>query len=609
LELSGIGEEAPVELETVERRRPGIGWIGAVALVLLVGALAWTAARRLGRPSTVAARPTQVAILPAKNTAVALAEPPALSPDGRRAAFVAVDASGTYNLYVRPLDSPAALPLPGTEGARMPFWSPDGRSLGFFAKGKLMTVEVAGGRLRTLADAPIPRGGTWGTRDSILFVPSPRTPPQLIPASGGEAKTVPMDPEKVGVFTRRSPYFLPDGHHYLYLAYDRKAGNHGIAVGTIDSKSSKRLVDSRSTAAYAAGYLFYRHDRELVAQRFDPDRLEVSGSPVPLAPELGYNPITMHSLFAVSDGALAYYPPDALQTQLAWFDRNGKEMERVGTPGYRNSVSLSADGRRVAYDETSDQGDLDVWTLEIGKAVPSRVTFEPVTDMFPVISPDGSRVIFTSLRGGAPTLYEKPTSGATAEVALTHTDLPQMGATWSVDGRYLAYIVIGPSTKWDIWILPMSGDRVAFPFANTPFDERSPEISADGNWMAYSSDESGIPEIYVRPFPKGDGKWQVTRGGGYQPHWRRDGKELFYLSGDGRIVAVEVAARPPTFEVGASTSLFRARMGNGLDSQNAWNTYAVSTDGQRFLINRLGDAAEAAPIVLLLGWNAELEKK
>ncbi|HEY7575767.1 MAG TPA: hypothetical protein VIB08_11420, partial [Thermoanaerobaculia bacterium] len=564
------------------------------------------------RPPAAPARPSRVAILSPRSTALALGEPPALSSDGRRIAFVAIDASGTYLLYVRPLDSPNASALPGTEGARMPFWSPDGRAIGFFAQGKLKTVELAGGRVQTLAEASTPRGGTWSSQGSILFVPSPRIPPHLISATGGEAKAVPVAETVPGVFTRRSPYFLPDGRHYLYLAYDRVEGKHMTSIGTIDSKESKRLVESRSTAAYAApGYLLYRRDRELVAQRFDPDKLELSGSPVPIVSEIGYNPITMHSLFGVSGGdTLAYFPPDALQAQLVWFDRQGREIERVGSPGYRNSMSLSADARRVVYDETSEGGDLDVWTLDVaGGGAPSRVTFDSVTDMYPVVSPDGTRVVFSSLRGGPPTLYEKPTSGVTAEAPLTHLDRPQMGSTWSADGRYLAYMIMGPNAKWDISVLPMSGERVSFAFADTPFDERAPEISADGNWMAYSSDEAGTFEIYVRPFPKGAGKWQLTRGGGYQPHWRRDGKELYYLTSDGRIVALEVRGRPPVFEVGASTPLFRARIGSGLDSSGAWNTYAPSADGQRFLINRLTEAAERAPIMLVLDWDAELRKR
>jgi Tol biopolymer transport system component len=612
LELADIAAGEPRADERREIRPRRIGWIGAAALALLVGALAWMAGRSLARPPAAAARVSRVAILPPRNSALALGEPPAVSSDGRQIAFVAIDASGTYLLYVRPLGSSNASPLPGTEGARMPFWSPDGRSIGFFAQGKLKTIELAGGRVQTLAEASTPRGGTWSSQGSILFVPSPRIQPHLISASGGEAKAVPVSESVPGVFTRRSPYFLPDGRHYLYLAYDRSEGKHMISVGAIDSKESKRLVSSRSTAAYAApGYLLYRRDRELVAQRFDAARLELIGSPVPIAPEVGYNPITMHSLFAASGGdSLVYFPPDALQTQLAWFDRNGKEVERVGSAGYRNSVSLSADGRRVAFDETSEAGDLDVWSLDVGRSgAPSRVTFGIVTDMFPVLSPDGTRVVFSSLRGGPPTLYEKPTSGATAEVPLTHLDRPQMGSTWSIDGRYLSYTIMGPNAKWDIWVLPMTGERASFAFADTPFDERSPEISPDGNWMAYSSDETGTPEVYVRPFPKGAGKWQLTRGGGFQPHWRRDGKELYYVTSDGRIVALEVRGRPPVFEAGAATSLFRARMASGLDSSSAWNTYAVSADGQRFLINRLAEAAERAPLMLVLDWEAEIGKR
>ncbi|MGE5278228.1 MAG: hypothetical protein ACM3SU_14610, partial [Acidobacteriota bacterium] len=612
LELAWLAEGAPGEAEEPRRGpRRTVGWIGTIALALVVGAFGWVAGRRLARPPAAAARASRVSLLPPKNVALVLQEAPALSPDGTRIAFAALDGSGKNLLYIRSLDSLTAVALADTEGARMPFWSPDGRSLGFFAQGKLKTIEAAGGRSQTLADAPTPRGGTWNSEGTILFVPSPPQPPHMISASGGEAKPVPLgEPPGKGPF-RRSPYFLPDGRHYLYLAWDRNPEENAIYVGSIDSKDSKRLVGSRSTAAYAApGYLLFLRGNELVAQRFDAGKLELSGNPVPIVPDVGLNAITFHSLFSVSnDGKLAYFPANASLTQLAWIGRDGKLIERIGSPGFRNSLSLSADARLAACDEASVAGDLDIWVLEMGRAAPSRVTFDPGTDFFPVLSPDGSRVVFSSIRGSPPALYEKLTSGAAAEQPLFHQDRPQLATSWSADGRFLTYAVIDPKNKWDIWVLPMAGERVPFLFAGSPFNEHAGEISPDGSFMAYASDESGRSEIYVRPFPNGPGKWQVSRDGGYQPHWRRDGRELFYLLADGRVVAVEVRSRPPAFETGASTPLFRAPMASVLETMYGWNTYAASADGQRFLINMLAEDAQGTPITLVIDWDAELSKE
>jgi Tol biopolymer transport system component len=237
------------------------------------------------------------------------------------------------------------------------------------------------------------------------------------------------------------------------------------------------------------------------------------------------------------------------------------------------------------------------------RGISSRFTFDPGRDFFPVWSPDGSRIVFSSLRGAPPNLYLKLASGVAAEEPLLKPDRPRIPSSWSADGRFLVFGYLHPKTRWDIWVLPMSGDRQPFPFAQTEFDERTGEISPDGHWMAYASDESGNLEVYVRPFPVGPGKWQVSRDGGDEPHWRRDGKELFYLSGDKRLVAVEVRVNPTAFEVGVSTALFAPRP-TGIESQSAWNRYAVTADGQRFLVNTIGGDSTATGITVALDWAA-----
>ena len=395
-----------------------------------------------------------------------------------------------------------------------------------------------------------------------------------------------------------------DGRHYLYLSYNLNPEQNAIYVGSLDSNDSKRLVSSRSTAAYAApGYLIFRRESALMAQRFDSKRLELRGEPFAIVPEIAFNAITLHTLFSVAnDGTLAYISAGAAKTRLTWFGRDGKEMETVGAPANYNSVSLSADGRRVAYDQATPSGELDVWILDMDRRIPSRFTFDPGTDFYPVWSPDGNRIVFSSLRGAPPNLYQKLTNGAAMEEAILKPERPRIPSSWSTDGRFLVYGTLDPKTKWDIWVLPMTGDRAPFPFAETEFDERTGEISPDGRWMAYVSNESGSLEVYVRRFPSGPGKWQVSRDGGSEPHWRRDGKELFYASADSRLVAVEVKSESAAFEAGASTPLFEVRM-TGIESRNA-HRYAVTADGKRFLVNTIGTDSSGTPITLALDWAA-----
>ncbi len=465
LELEGVAEGGQVEGESPAFRRKRIDWMWPIGLALLVGALAWFAGRRLA-PAPGATRERRLSLLPPEGASLLLQEAPALSPDGSRIAFVAVDASGKNLLYVRPLDSLTATALSDSEGARQPFWAPDGRSLGFFAGGKLKTIPATGGRSQTLSDAPTARGGTWNSQGTILFVPSPPQPPHVISASGGEAKPVPLGGEgsAAGRY-QRFPHFLPDGRHYLYLAFKRAPEKSAICVGSLDSTESRCLVSAQSSAAYAApGYLVYRREAELLAQRFDLDKLELRGDPVPIVSGIGFNPITLGTLFSVSnDGTLAYLPAEAMKSQLAWIGRDGKQIGLAGSPGYHNSLSLSSDGRLAAYDEASANGDLDIWTFDMERGVPSRITFDPGTDFFPVLSPDGSRVVFSSLRGAPPALFEKMTSGAAAEKPILPQGLPQLPTTWSPDGRFLVYGVLDPKTKWDVWVLPMFGDRRPFP--------------------------------------------------------------------------------------------------------------------------------------------------
>ena len=275
-------------------------------------------------------------------------------------------------------------------------------------------------------------------------------------------------------------------------------------------------MSAHSSAAYAdPGFLIFRRDASLMAQRFDPKRLTLSGEPFRIVSEVGINPVTLQTLFSVSsDGTLAYITAGSAKTRLLWLSRSGREIATAAPPGYYNSLDLSPDGTRVAYDLASEMGSLDIFLMDLERNAPSRFTFEGTTSFFPIWSPDGSRIVYSSLRGAPPNLYQKVTSGAGPEEPVLPSPRPQMPTSWSADGRFLVVAVLDPRTKWDIWVLPMTGDRKPFPFAEAAFDERTGVISPDGRWLAYASNESGNFEIYVRPFPAGPGRWQVSRDGG-----------------------------------------------------------------------------------------------
>jgi Tol biopolymer transport system component/predicted Ser/Thr protein kinase len=586
-------------------RREWIAWIVAAAAAVAALALAML---RLAGERPVERRLQELQVLPPPGTTFALEEAPRISPDGRRLAFVAVDSAGKSLLYVRPLDSSNAQPLADTDGASMPFWSPDSRSLGFFASGKLRTVSIAGGRPQILCDAPVGRGGSWSRDGSIVFIPSPPDPPQIVAASGGPARQLfPMGPLLKD--PRQSfPDFLPDSGHYVYLSILGKSReNRAAFVTSLDGKTRKQLAATIWSPVFAPpDTLLFRREDALMAQRFDTKSLEPVGAPSEVASDVGFNPITWQSLVSASEnGILAYQSAKGAKTQFTWLDREGKVTGAVGPEGIHNSISLSPDGKKVAYDEADPRnGDVSVWLVGEQEA-PLRFTFGSV-GFFPVWSPDGNRVVYSSLRG-PPQIYQKVTSGAGDEEPLLESMQAKIPSGFSPDGRFLVYSVLDSKTRFDIWVLPLFGDRKPFPFLQTEAGEMGGQISPNGRWMAYSSNESGSYEVYVRPFPPAPGKWQVSRDGGSQPRWRSDGKELFYLSTDRKLMAVDIKTDQPAFEAGIPSALFGTHVSN-VEGSNPWSQYAATADGRHFLVNRLVAGAAPSPITVLVNWRAR-EKK
>jgi serine/threonine protein kinase/dipeptidyl aminopeptidase/acylaminoacyl peptidase len=607
--LSGISSPSSAATETISFRQPSKNrerhiWIGVAAVLSLAAlSLVWLYLRK----SPAELRVQRLSILPPEKTFLMAGQAPLISPDGKILAFVAMDTSGKSLLYVRPLDSLVSQPLAGTDGAILPFWSPDNRALGFFAGGKLKKIELSGGQPTTLANAPNARGGAWSREGVIIFCPTPPAPLYRIPASGGEVTPINTADMKQGAFGPRwLPTFLPDGRHYLYVSSIRTVQRE-LRVGSLDSNDSKLLFSVYSNAVYApAGYLIFRREATLMAQRFDVDKLAVVGDPFPIAEDVGFDATSYQGFFSVSDnGVLVYHNGAAGKTQFTWIDRTGKEIGIVGEPADQGDLQLSPDGARLAFRQVEFRtGAINIWLMDLARGAPSRFTFEQTTDFAPVWSPDGNRIVFASLRDGPPNLLQKVSNSAGNEEILIKSFIPKLPYDWSRDGRFIIYGVIDPKTSWDLWVLPLDGDRTPVPFLQTDSDERQAQFSPNGKWVAYTSIESGRMEVYVRPFPAAAGKWQISTSGGEQARWRGDGKELFYLSADHKLMAVEVNIEAPTFEHHAPNALFITRVG-GIDTPGDY--YAVTADGQRFLLNNLIEEAAHTPITVVLNWTGDVK--
>jgi Tol biopolymer transport system component/predicted Ser/Thr protein kinase len=584
------------------RHRDHLAWIVA-ALAVAAAAGLW-AARARRSPSDAAHHVLSVPAPP--GSTFATAEAPAVSPDGRRLAFVGHDATGRRLLYVRALDAfGAAESLAGTDGASMPFWSPDNQSLGFFAQGKLRTVEVATSRVQTLANAAGARGGTWNRDGVILFVPRPGDGPYRIPASGGEAAPVLMER------SRRSywyPAFLPDGRHFLFFdPQNNQPENAAVFVGSLDSSTPTRVVSARSGAIYARpGYLLFWRDGTLMAQAFNEGSLEISGNPVAVASTVALNPLINQALFSVSDsGTLVFFAGAVGQSELVWVNRTGQRIEKVGPPGMFNSLSLSPDDKSVVYDFADQRtGSIDLWRLDFARGEPYKLTFNPSHDMFPLWSPVGGRIAFNSLRELPPQLFELNADKSGSEKILLRSKLPIGPTGWSADGRLLIYTSVGENGG-DIWALPLAGKPAPFQVLAEAADERYGTLSPDGQWLAYISNETATYQVYVAAFPITGVMHQLSTVGGFEPLWRRDGKELFYMAPDQTLMSVEVNNSANPF--GPPRPLFSTRF-TWMEIQAGARHYAAARDGRRFLISWATEEAQSAPVTVVLNWTAGLNK-
>jgi len=532
----------------------------------------------------------------------------AISPDGRRLVFSASN-EGKSQLWVRPLDSLAAKPLAGTDGATYPFWSPDSASVGFFADGQLKRIDIVGGAPQVLAIAAAGRGGTWNRDGTILFVPNVTNPVLKVPATAGEPVAVTR--LETGQASHRFPQFLPDGRHFIYFV--QGGPDQGVYAGSLDGGSSKRLANADGAAVVSpSGFLFFARQTTLLAQPFDFKRQELSGNPFPVAERVAFDAATNAAGFSATLGVVTYRTVSASGArQLMWLDRSGKSLGAIGAADMAalTDVELSPDGKRVAVFRAVN-GNTDVWLIDAARGVPTRFTFDAAIDQRPVWSADGSHVVFTSNRNGIYNLYWKMSSGAGADELLLESDQSKAPTDWSSDGRFLLFRSNDPKTSYHLWVLPMSGDKKPFPFLKTPFEEGDGQFSPDGKWIGYQSNESGRFEIYVQPFPGPGGKFQVSNNGGAQPRWNKNGKEIFYVSLDSKMMATPVKLSPDgqSMETGTPAALFPVRIAGGPVSGVNKQQYAVSSDGMRFLVNLAVDEGAASPITLIYNWKPKAAK-
>jgi Tol biopolymer transport system component len=529
----------------------------------------------------------------------------ALSPDGRQIVFVA-KGDGAQRLWLRSLAVTTAQPLPGTEGANAPFWSPDGRSVGFFAFGAMRRLDLGGGRPQVLASVGNNGSGTWSTDGVILYARGPADPIMRIAATGGPVTEV-TKPDRVAA-AHRMPLFLPDGHHFLFMSVSGSAP--GIYLAALDDRAPVRLAAPSRFSFLPSGWLLWVQGGALVAQRLDLQKSTLIGEPLTVADGVS-------AVSVAATGLVAYRTGAARRRQLQWVDRMGAAQGTIGeTDDTLWAPRVSPDGRRVAMSRYA-QNNEDIWLLEGARA--SRMTFDAASDSFPVWSPDGTRIVFLSNRTGSGDLYEKVTTGAGMEKLFLASDQYKYASGWSADGRFLLYFSIDPKTGGDLWVLPMAGERKPYVFLKTAFIEVWGQFSPDGKWVAYQSNETGREEIYVRPFippdaasrQSGSGvvesQWQVSTDGGVQPVWRFDGKEIFFINPAGEMMAAPITANGSTFMPGAPVKLFQTHVMDGGIDTGRGRQYDVARDG-RFLINAELDAGDIAPITLIQNWNPEAKK-
>jgi Tol biopolymer transport system component/predicted Ser/Thr protein kinase len=580
-------------------------WIVLTGIALAAAILATI---RTGR-ERVAEFPVQLSIVPPQG----LEFPgypgspfPAISPDGHRVAFV-VTQGGRTLLAVRSLDSLQIQMLSGTDDARLPFWSPDGRLIGFFAQGKLKKIDLVGGPAETICDAPTgAQGATWNSDGVILFAPSSASGLLRVATTGGRVTSATTPDQTPGEGSHQWPFFLPDGEHFLFTVRRPTAlPTAFVYVGSLASPERIQLTSTDSKALYAAGYLLFTKAGFLLAQPFDIKHFKLTGEPQRLAENLPANAGRVP--FAVSNDVIAYRPGVSnLLSRLTWFDRTGRSLGVVAgtdTATYQG-IALSQDGKRLAMHVHEPVGG-DLWVTDNVRGVTSRLTFDPKLHYSsPTWSADGSSIAFANVLG----LHQRTSDGVGGDHLLIKATTPfTLSRSWSRDGQRLLFEALDPVTNWDISAVPLFGDRKPFYVLRTSANEMLAQFSPDGRFMAYQSDESGRFEIYVQTFPPSGSKWQISRGGGAHARWRPEGKELYFIAPEEKLMAVDVKIEGDRLSSGTPVPLFDIHPAMSSGPVTAYVQYDVMPDGGRFVVATLS-APQPRPLTVVLNWVAALKK-
>ncbi len=590
-------------------------WIAAVIAVLFLGA--GLTVSRFTR-TTEAPLVIRSSIVPPEKTGFVEGAsewaPPVLSADGSRIVVGVTDQEGRQSLYVRPLNALTGQILAGTEGAIFPFWSPDSRSIGFFANGQLKTIDASGGSVHDLCPAPQPRSGTWNKDNVIVFAPSPYTGLFRVAATGGASAPLTKLDNSHHEDSHRWPQFLPDGRHFLYLARASNRATSEIRVASLDSAETVTIVRANGNPVYVSpGFLLYPRGNAVLAQPFDTTHLRTAGEPITVADQVSWNGNVDYASFTVSAAGLLAYLGETGEglSELVWMDRNGKTLGKAGQSDLYFGPSLSPDGKKLAVEiADSHNASSEIWIYDLMRNSRSKFTFTQgnTHNRLPVWSPDGSQIAFNSdQEGRAAQIYEKALSGKSSEHVVAASGNDRYPSTWSPDGRYMVGVQQSAQNGSEFLVLPMIGTQQPMEFLPGAVGLSRytfPQISPNGKWLAYASFETGNSEVYISAFPSGSGKWQVSTGGGYEPRWRRDGKELFYQALGDTLMSVEISEQNGSLLFGSARKLLQM---HGRPSPH-W-TFDVSPDGQRFLINSLLQPSVSEPITLVNNWDAELKKK
>ncbi len=609
-ELRWIASDGPsagarTVVATGPRRREWLAWAIAAAALAGAAAVALPTLRRPSPPPVVRFTMPPPAGVRFAPVGAPVAPFPAVSPDGTRLVFVAARGDQAPTLWVRSLDAFDARPIENTTvrtdtlSPALPFWSPDSRTIGFFADGKLKRVATDGSSLQTICDAPQSGGASWGADDTIVFASKIDEGIRKVAASGGVPMPVTQPDRERGELAHSNPAFLPDGRHFLFWV---QAPAPSIWVGSVDSPVTQYLFDADSRPVYGSGYVIYVRQSTLFAHPFDTTRLAPAGEPVPIAEDVRTFPLNGRSAFSVSSTGVLVYRTGSARSglALAWRDRQGRQLSVVpDSIASYGGVSPAADDRHLIaqIDEGSTS---DLWMIDLVEGTRSRITSGGRSEGSPVLSPDGLSVVFASDRYGIDDLFRMRVDGAGDEQVVVKSRERKYPTHWSA--HWITLTVFDPTHKQDLWVLEPGGE--ARPYLQTEFNERDGRLSPDERWMLYVSDEAGPDAVYLRPFPDANGgKWRVSRAGaGIAPRWRADGREIFYADDTGRLVAVGVTLGAQSPALGVPQPLWAA-------GTLARSLYAVSRDGTRFLVPvRTEDGAGDVPLSIVLNWPAMVRR-